>query len=99
MFKPGDQIIYVPSHVVVNNIKDFVWDHPHVERGFVMSVKYETVTNVPLIFCRYWLKTMIGQLRTVANSELTPVERLHLFKTHSQEFIEKTMECILLNLL
>lgn len=54
-FKRGTQILYVPNHA------DGDQDHPHVQQGFVTSVKEHTNT----VFCRYW---HMGQMWTLPNS-------------------------------
>lgn len=61
MLKRGDQIIYVPRHAKGDT------DHPNCERGFVTSVRGDNA------FCRYWRKRLPFELRTTANSELTPI--------------------------
>lgn len=58
--KPGTQIAYVPTHAE-GNMK-----HPDVQFGFVTSERGDSH------FCRYWRNGHTGELRTVANSELTP---------------------------
>lgn len=62
--KQGTQIAYVPEHANGD------LSHPDVEFGFVMSKRGNAH------FCRYWVKGVPGELRTVANSELTPSELL-----------------------
>ena len=56
-FERGQQIAYVPMHAAGD------LTHPDVEFGFVTSVRGDTV------FCRYWSKHSLGELRTKANSE------------------------------
>lgn len=60
------QIVYVPNHAQGNTM------HPDCERGFVTSVKPE----LGIAFCRYWSKLEAGALRTLANSEATPIGNL-----------------------
>ena len=56
-FGRGMQVAYVPTHADGDLL------HPDVEFGFVTSVRSDTV------FCRYWSKYELGELRTKANSE------------------------------
>ena len=55
----GTQIAYVPMHAGGD------LNHPDVEFGFV------TREATGHHWCRYWRRGQPGQLRTVANSELT----------------------------
>ncbi len=64
IFNRGDQILNVPVHAEGNP------SHPDCEMGFVTSVRGEDA------FCRYWRKGEPGELRTTANSELTPLGNL-----------------------
>jgi hypothetical protein len=72
--KKGTQIAYVPTHAKGDprGLK-----HPSVEFGFVMSESPRGVGH----FCRYWLKGKLGQLRTTANSELTPTDNLVVYQS------------------
>lgn len=63
-FECGEQIAYVPLHASGDI------EHPDVEFGFVTSQRGHTV------FCRYWRKGYLGDLRTRANSEGTPADML-----------------------
>lgn len=64
-FERGEQIAYIPLHA------NGELSHPDVEYGFVTSQKGDTV------WCRYWRKDEVGMmLRTLANSEGTPVDSL-----------------------
>jgi hypothetical protein len=63
-FKRGMQIAYVPKHAY-DDLR-----HPDVQFGFVTSVREKAC------FCRYWSKNSPGELRTKANSELTPKDLL-----------------------
>lgn len=80
--KPGDQIAYIPNHVPSNTM-----DHPDIEFGFITSI-YGTNR----IFCRYWCKGELGQLRTVANSECTPVDMLKKHKSVPDAMVTKTIQ-------
>jgi hypothetical protein len=72
-FQRGEQIACVPLHAQIP-MEDGAWQwreiHPDIEYGFVTSQRGDTV------FCRYWRKGQPGTLRTVANSEGTPVDCL-----------------------
>lgn len=77
--KPGQQIAYVPTHVneelgPLAHLDDLI-AHQDTEFGFVTSEKGDAH------FCRYWRKGHIGELRTLANSELTPT--CNLYEHHS----------------
>lgn len=80
--KQGTQIIYVPTHANDDA------DHPDAEAGFV-------TTNFSFnahVFCRYWSKHSPGELRTKANSELTPVARLIKRNTVSQSVVDALID-------
>lgn len=62
--KPGMQIAYIPNHAEGDI------NHKDVEVGFVTSITENGA------FCRYWSKHNPGELRTKANSELTPFDCL-----------------------
>ena len=79
LFRKGTQIIYVPLHAQNEN-------DSHCEMGFVASV------NDQGAFCRYWSKYNASELRTKANSELTPFDRLIIRDTRPQEFVDKTLQ-------
>ena len=70
--KVGTQVIYVPTHAEGDLA------HPDCEEGFITSIKGDHA------FCRYWSKYHLGELRTKANSELTPIACLVEADTHYQ---------------
>ena len=75
--KRGTQIIYTPDHA------DGDIEHEDCEKGFVITDKGQSV------FCRYFSKrTLIGSLRTLANSESTPKENLIVQDTHDQRVVD-----------
>ena len=82
MLKRGTQIIYVPDHA------DGDVDHPDVEVGFVTTYTPGTV----MAFCRYWSKYEPDRLRTMANSELTPVRNLVVRNTVPQHEVEEQLK-------
>ncbi len=86
-FKPGTQIIYVPTHVD----KDI--SHPACEKGFVTSIR-EKGDGDYVIFCRYWSLYRPKELRTVANSEGTPPELLIIKDTHPQADVDAILKMI-----
>ncbi len=83
----GTQIIYVPSHAEGD------MEHEDCECGFVVTDKGDSV------FCRYFSKLyppccnttsgneLIGDLRTVANSESTPKDMLVVRDTYRQDIV------------
>jgi len=74
--KLGTQIAYIPLHAE-NDI-----NNPDVEFGFVVSEHGDAH------FCRYWRRGHLGELRTVANSELTPTDNLVEYKSVSQDVVD-----------
>lgn len=81
--KPGTQIAYVPSHVN-GDIR-----HPDVQFGFVTSERDNAH------FCRYWTRGKEGNdLRTKANSELTPNKYLVQYKAVSQDHVDSELNWI-----
>jgi len=74
--KPGTQIAYIPLHAEGDI------NHPDVEFGFVVSERGDAH------FCRYWRRGHLGELRTVANSELTPTNNLVEYKSVSQDVVD-----------
>lgn len=78
--KPGTQIAYVPCHAEGDV------NHPDVEFGFVTS-EQEGFFH----FCRYWYKNRFGELRTKANSELTPTECLVKYESVSQALVDELL--------
>lgn len=82
-FTQGQQIAYVPTHAEGD------LQHPDVEFGFVFSDR-----GGDSVFCRYWRKGHLGQLRTVANSELTPRDMLVAYVSVPQEYIDVALERI-----
>jgi hypothetical protein len=82
--EPGTQIAYVPTHA-----RDDL-DHPDVEFGFVVSV----IAHKGFAFCRYWRKGEPGVLRTVANSEGTPLDRIHVIDSVDQKIVDDLLEAL-----
>ena len=80
----GTQIAYVPTHAGGD------LEHPDVEFGFVMNKPGHVG-----VFCRYWRKTHLGELRTVANSELTPLDCIVKHVSVSQQIVDDTIVRIL----
>ena len=78
-FKRGVQIVYVPSLVSSDDV-------PECEEGFITSV------GIGGAFCRYWGKHDQSELRTRANSEMTPFENLIIEETHPQQIVDALLE-------
>lgn len=76
--KSGDQIAYIPDHA--KGMLD-------IEFGFVWAISQY---NNEKIFCRYWIIGRPGDLRTVANSELTDLRDLILYQSVPAEIIAET---------
>lgn len=83
-FKRGDQVARIPDHA--DNI-----DHLDVEFGFITSIPDGTGYAV---FVRFWSKRNPKELRTKANSELTPVENLAKYQSKPQEEINKLLKTL-----
>lgn len=77
--KRGDQIAYIPMHA------EGAISHTDVEFGFVTSVRGNTA------FCRYWRKGQMGVLRTVANSEGTPIDSLEECPSVPQSTVDELL--------
>lgn len=82
-YKPGTQIAYIPDHAEGDIL------HDDVEFGFVTSQ-----AGKRSVFCRYWIKGLPGVLRTVANSEATPIENLVECISVNQYVVEQTIKRI-----
>jgi len=76
--RPGTQIVYVPGHAEGDA------KHPDCEEGFVTSMG----TKGDAAFCRYWSRESPKELRTRANSELTPLDNIVLSETHAQSLVD-----------
>lgn len=81
---PLTQIAYVPQHAKGD------LNHPDVQFGFVTSLHRDGENA----FCRYWSKYHSG-LRTLANSELTPIQHLVLYASRSSEEVAAAAKQIL----
>ena len=79
--QPGDQIACVPNHA------DDDLHHPDVEFGFIVSMFQDDAA-----YCRYWSKNEKGDLRTKANSELTPLRLLRKYEYASNDEIARVIE-------
>lgn len=80
--KAGTQIAYIPMHANGNI------NHRDVEFGFVTSVRKDTA------FCRYWRKGEPGKLRTLANSEGTPLDMVVPHQSVSRFIVDKMLKII-----
>jgi hypothetical protein len=81
--KRGTQIAYIPNHAEGDI------NHPDVEFGFIYKISWFGDA-----WCRYWRKGHLGELRTVANSEMTSVENIRLCNSLSQRLVDQTIEKI-----
>lgn len=88
----GTQILYVPNHAEGN------LNHPDVQPGFVTSGPVnDDEDGYCAYFCRYWrydhnAKKYIGELRTLANSELTLIANLVVKDTFPQDTVFQALE-------
>lgn len=71
--KRGTQIVYVPPHAHGDI------HHQDCETGFVVSVRGHAA------FCRYWQRIPPCDLRTKANSELTPLDCIVVLEKYCRE--------------
>lgn len=81
-YQRGDQIAYIPDHAEGNPF------HPDVEYGFVVIGP----TKDGCYYCRYWSKHTPFELRTKANSELTPGDHLVYFVSTPDHLVEKMLK-------
>ena len=87
--KPGTQIVYVPSHLRDQiKIPADYWKVEGVEFGFVTSVRNDVA------FCRYFYSKTSEALRTIANSEATPLFLLDVYYHHRDNLINSLMKMI-----
>ena len=88
----GQQIAYIPTHARhstgVASTQWAIRHHPDVEFGFVTSQRGDT------IFCRYWRKGHLGDLRTLVNSEGTPADCIVVYDSVPQSVVESTLKHI-----
>jgi len=80
----GTQIAYIPRHANGDI------HHKDVEFGFVMSVTPGGLGAR----CRYWRKNEPGQLKTVANSELTALTDLVEHNSVFQYIVDNAIKSI-----
>ena len=93
--KPGTQIVYVPHHKMkrYKELGEMNFGYPNdCQPGFVV----EDSRVEGSVFCRYWRVTHTQEvlefdLRTKANSELTPVDNLVAKDTVPQEIVASIM--------
>jgi hypothetical protein len=75
----GHQIAYVPDHIDPELLKrPEEWDTHSIQPGFIFSPADD---SLDAYFCRYWrfshaTQLYVPELRTLANSELTPIRCL-----------------------
>lgn len=89
MLKSGTQIVYVPNHAEGD------LNHYDCEIGFVMRDQKDGSDSV---FCRYWRKGLAGiELRTKANSELTPIDNIIVMDSVPQQLVRDAINEVLKN--
>ncbi len=85
--KRGTQIVYVPSHVN-GDVR-----HRDFEEGFVADNGLLNSISVPrYVHCYYWCRTDPFWLRTMANSQATPLECIVIKNTREQYKVEKALK-------
>lgn len=82
LFQRGDQIAYIPAHA------DGDINHPDVEFGFVTGGP----NAMECFFCRYWSKETPYELRTKANSEMTPSYMMRYFQSVPDKLVVKALK-------
>lgn len=80
--EPGDQVAYIPLHAYGNI------NHPDVEFGFVARMH----AGGEFAYVRYWRRGSPGELRTVDNSECTPVGQLVRFESVAPDVVTAALE-------
>jgi len=78
----GTQVLYVPLHAKGR------LTHPDCEYGFVVSECEDCH------YVRYWGKGQLGELRTLATSELTPTDLLVERKSVSNKVIKECLAAL-----
>lgn len=85
----GTQIVYIPMHADGPS-------HPDCEFGFVTSIKTKVAslfgTEPAMVYCRYWRKGKLGELRTTCNSELTHIGRIQEYVSVEQSVVDVWLE-------
>lgn len=90
----GKQIVYVPSHIIEEYasreaIPESILSDRAVEYGFIFSYS----SDIDLLFCRYWLAGKVGvELKTKANSELTPMRNLFEYDSVAPQIIDNWLK-------
>lgn len=79
---PGLQVAYLPDHAFGEI------DHPDVEWGFVTSLP-ESPNGAA--FVRYFRSRDSDELRTKANSELTPLDNLYIIEHHPVDLVARLL--------
>ncbi len=82
-WKPGTQIAYIPMHANGDI------NHPGTEFGFVSGLPGHI--GVP---CRFWRHGHPGDLRTLANDELTPIMRIVQFESVPQSIVDQALASV-----
>jgi len=84
----GTQIAYVPTHIRDKN-GYFNSKSSFIQFGFVTSGP----TADECYFCRYWIGgTHFNELRTVSNSERTPIDCIEVVASHDQALVDEMLE-------
>ena len=93
--KPGTQVKYIPQHI---HDADAIGYPNGVQPGFVVrGPMHRAYDSTNSYFVRYWLldgKQVLHELRTKANSELTPEHLLLVEDTVPQEWVDEELEII-----
>ena len=84
-FKRGDQIVYIPNHLI-NLPFEEIKDDYFIEYGFVTS------TDDEFVFCRFWRSQNSNELRTAANSESCYPRNLRKYESHTKGEIDLFLE-------
>lgn len=86
----GTQIVYVPDHI--EGGFDGSFEYPNGSQpGFVLAGPMTDEFGNQSYFCRYWILHRfrpVHELRTKANSELTPIRLCLIKNTVPQEWVD-----------
>lgn len=95
--KRGQQIMYVPEHLKERFLKNKPLKMDNLsglQPGFVTST-VDSDDPIFWVFCRFWIVEngeAINELRTKANSEITPIDNVFPVEIVDQEWVEAALK-------
>ena len=93
----GVQVVYIPTHISIElsvispeTVDELLRQYPgQVQAGFITST---SAVYPGCVFCKYWLPGRAGEsLRTMANSELTPLKLLVFHRTATNDTMKSAL--------